>query len=213
MSQQDAFERVVASLHEATLDDSLWDRTSGLIGDACRSMGNQMVFCDDSAGRPGVLFARFCLGGQRHKEAEIEYYNRFFATDEHVPRLWQLPDSRIVPVTDLFSEEELKTSPTYNEGMARSHAQNSLRVRRTRRAQRQACLNSQIRVSPLATPRRAARRAPHTLSLITDPNRQITPLAQALVIFCPVDHPVLRLIKLVPSRCVELMCHLNYPRC
>ena len=129
MSQQDAFERVVASLHEATLDDSLWDRTSGLIDDACRSMGNQMVFCDDSAGRTGVLFARFCLRGQRHKEAEIEYYNRFFATDEHVPRLWQLPDSRIVPVTDLFSEEELKTSPTYNEGMARSHAQNSLRVR------------------------------------------------------------------------------------
>ena len=82
-----------------------------------------------------------------------------------------------------------------------------------RRAQRQACLDRQIRVSPLATPRRAARRAPHTLSLITDPNRQITPLAQALVIFCPVDHPVLRLIKLVPSRCVELMWHLGYPLC
>ena len=80
-----------------------------------------------------------------------------------------------------------------------------------RRAQRQACLDRQIRVSPLATPRRAARRAPHTLSLITDPNRQITPLAQALVIFCPVDHSVLRLIKLVPSRCVELMWHLVIP--
>ena len=82
-----------------------------------------------------------------------------------------------------------------------------------RRAQRQVCLDRQIRVSPLATPRRAARRAPHTLSLITDPNREITPLAQALVIFCPVDHPVLRLIKLVPSRCVELMWHPGYPLC
>ena len=82
-----------------------------------------------------------------------------------------------------------------------------------RRAQRQACLDRQIRVSPLATPRRAARRAPHTLSLITDPDRQVTPLAQALVIFCPVDHPVLRLIKLVPSRCVELMWHPGYPLC
>ena len=60
---------------------------------------------------------------------------------------------------------------------------------------------------------RDVRRAPHTLSLLTDPNRQITPLAQALVIFCPVDHPVLRLIKLVPSHCVELMRHLSYPRC
>ena len=129
MSQQDAFERVVASLHEATLDDRLWNRTSGLIDEACRSMGNQVVFRDHSPDRTGVLFARFCLRGQRHKEAEFEYYSRFFATDEHAPRFWQLPDSRIVHVTDLFTEEELKTSPTYNEGMARSHNQNSLKVR------------------------------------------------------------------------------------
>ena len=129
MSQRDAFERVVASLHETTLDDGLWDQTSGLIDEACRSMGNQLVFRDNSAKSTGVLFARFCLRGQRHKEAEIEYYSRFFAVDEHVPRLWRLPDSRIVHVTDLFSEEELKSSPTYNEGMARSHAQNALKVR------------------------------------------------------------------------------------
>ena len=129
MSQQDAFERVVASFHEATLDDSLWNRTSALIDEACRSMGNQVVFRNDSPGRNGVLFARFCLRGERHKEAELEYYSRFFATDEHVPRLWQLPDSQIVHVTDLFTKLELKTSPTYNEGMARSHAQNALKVR------------------------------------------------------------------------------------
>ena len=65
----------------------------------------------------------------------------------------------------------------------------------------------------LRWPPRDVRRAPHTLSLITDPNRQITPLAQALVIFCPVDHPIPRLIKRVPSRCVELMWHLSYPLC
>ena len=129
MSQQDAFERVIASLHETALDDSLWERTSGLIDEACRSMGNQLAFRDDSAESTGVLFARFCLRGQRHKEAEREYYGRFFATDEHVPRLWQLLDSRIVHVRELFSEDELRNSPTYNEGMARSHAQNALKVR------------------------------------------------------------------------------------
>ena len=40
---------------------------------------------------------------------------------------------------------------------------------------------------------------------MTTPDRQITPLPQTLVIFRPVDHLVLRLIKLVPSGCVELM--------
>ena len=34
----------------------------------------------------------------------------------------------------------------------------------------------------------AVHHAPHTLSLLTDPNRQVTPLAQALVLFRPVDH-------------------------
>ena len=129
MSQQDAFERVVTSLHEATLDDSLWDRTSALIDEACRSMGNQVVLHDDSFERTGVVFAKFCFRGQRHKDAEINYYRRYFETDEHVPRLSQLPDSRIVPVTDLFSEEELKTSRAYNVAMARFHTQNSLKVR------------------------------------------------------------------------------------
>ena len=104
MSRQDAFERAVPSLHEATFDDSRWDRSCAPIDEACRWMGNQVVLRDDSAERTGVLFARFCLRGQRHKEAELEYYHRFFATDEHVPRLWRLPDSRIVHVTDLFSE-------------------------------------------------------------------------------------------------------------
>ena len=129
MSQQDAFERVLASLHEAMLDDSLWDRTSALIDEACRSMGNKLILHDDSFELTGVLFSRFCYRGQRHKASEFEYYHRFFPTDEHVPRLWQIPDSRIVHVTDLFSDEELKTSPTYNEGMARSHARNALKVR------------------------------------------------------------------------------------
>ena len=60
MSQQDVFERVVRSLHEAVLDDSLWDRTSGLIDEACRSMGNQLVVCDDSAGFPFGKTLSFC---------------------------------------------------------------------------------------------------------------------------------------------------------
>ena len=40
-----------------------------------------------------------------------------------------------------------------------------------------------------------------------------TPFAQALVIFRPLDHPVLRLIKPVPSRSVELMWPLSDPLC
>ncbi len=37
MSQNDLFDRILASLHEATLDDSHWPATAGLIDDAVRA--------------------------------------------------------------------------------------------------------------------------------------------------------------------------------
>ena len=44
-------------------------------------------------------------------------------------RLRQLPDSRFVHVTDLYTAEELKTSPTYNELLRRVKHQDSLNAR------------------------------------------------------------------------------------
>ena len=129
MSERDAFERILASLHEAMLDDARWIAASGLIDEACRTEGNLLVVGDDSSRIDGVLFANFCYRGQRHQELEREYYRVYYPVDEHLPRLRQLAEGRIVHVTDLFSEQELKTSPLYNEAMARSHGQNSLKVR------------------------------------------------------------------------------------
>ena len=129
MSRQDLFERILASLHEATFEDARWNETSALIDEACGSKGNQLVFGDGSLRLTGLLFARFCYRGQRHEEWEREYFGRYYPIDEHLPRLRQLPDSRIVHVSELFSEQELKTSPTWNEAMAVSHNQDGLNVR------------------------------------------------------------------------------------
>ncbi len=38
--------------------------------------------------------------------------------DERVPRLRRLPDSEPIGAVDLFTDEELKTSPVYNGGAA-----------------------------------------------------------------------------------------------
>ena len=46
-----------------------------------------------------------------------------------MPRLRQLPDSQLAHVTDLYTEQELKTSRTYNERCAKRGGQNSLNVR------------------------------------------------------------------------------------
>ena len=46
MSRENAFDRILASLHEAALDDTCWPTTSALIDEACGVKGNILVFGD-----------------------------------------------------------------------------------------------------------------------------------------------------------------------
>ena len=130
MSQQDAFDRIVGALHDAAFDDAKWMATSGLIDDACRMKGNMLVHAD---GRTPddieIFFARFCYRGQRRPEMERQYFSDYYPRDERVPRLRQLPDRRLVHVRSLFTEQERKTSPTYNEALPCSDTQDGLNVR------------------------------------------------------------------------------------
>ena len=105
MSQQDAFDRIVAALHDAALDDAQWPAASALIDDACRMKGNMLVHGDgDSSQDIEIFFARLCYHGQRHDELERLYFTDYHPTDERVPRLRQLPDRRLVHVRSLYGE-------------------------------------------------------------------------------------------------------------
>ena len=129
MGQQALFEQIVASLHDAMLDDSLWVPTSALIDEALGSKGNHLVFSLPSEGNVALLFMRFCYRGEHRTDREHEYLRVYYPVDEHLPRLRQLPDSQIVHVIDTFSEEGLEKSPTYNEMMPRFEFQNGVNVR------------------------------------------------------------------------------------
>ena len=48
MSEQDAFDRILASLHEAMLDDVHWLPTFALIDDTCRTKGSFLTFAEGS---------------------------------------------------------------------------------------------------------------------------------------------------------------------
>ena len=76
-----------------------------------------------------MVFVGHYYRGQRREDLEREYLEVYHPIDERVPRLRQLPDSRLVHVTELYTAEELKTSPTYNEIMLRCDHQDSLNVR------------------------------------------------------------------------------------
>ena len=130
MSQQDKFDRAVAALHEAMLGDAHWRETSVLFDDASGTKGSHLVIVDSHArNRPEWLFDRLYFRGESREDLAREYVEDFFAIDERIPRLMQLPDRHVVHVTDLLTERELKTSPTYNDALLRSDCQNSLNLR------------------------------------------------------------------------------------
>ena len=129
MSDQDAFERTLASLYEAMLNDAHWPATSAFIDEACGIKGNALMVGEGPKDDVRVLFVGLYQRGQRREDLEKMYLQIYHPIDERVPRVRRLPDSLLVHVEDLFTADELKISPTYNEALPRAHLQAGLNVR------------------------------------------------------------------------------------
>ncbi len=98
MSEQAAFERVLASLYAAMLDDTLWPATSALIDEACGVVGNALLVGEGPPDDIRVLFVGLYYRGQRRPDLEREYLDVYHPINEAIPRLRQLPDGHLVPV-------------------------------------------------------------------------------------------------------------------
>ena len=130
MSEQDAFERILISLHEAALDPANWSSASALIDEALRAHGSSIIFGDGGTEEDvRVFFFWLYFRGQRHRDLERDYFENYYHLDERVTPLRHAPDSRLFHTSDLLTEEELKTSATYNEILVRGHQQDGILVR------------------------------------------------------------------------------------
>ena len=130
MSKREAFERILASLHEAALDREGWSTASGLIDDALGTHGSCMVFGDGTSNEDARIYFAWCImRGQRHRELERAYFEEYWHRDERVPRMRDLPDARLFHNSELYTEEELKTSAAYHELLVRHHGGNAIVAR------------------------------------------------------------------------------------
>ena len=129
MSQLDTFNGILTSLHQAMLDDARWPLTSALIDEACGTAGNALLVGEGTGDDVRVVFMAGYFRGERREDLEGDYLENYHPWDERVPRFRKLPDSRVTHVTELYTEQELKTSRTYNEFSPRAKSQNSLNVR------------------------------------------------------------------------------------
>ena len=137
MDQQGKFDRGIEALHGAALGDLSWPETSALIDRACGWKGSHLIVADrHTRGRPEWLFDQFYYHGDSAEELGKEYIKEFYARDERfeprrggLSRFLALPDRRVVPVTDLIADEELKSSAVYHDLLRRAVGQRGFNVR------------------------------------------------------------------------------------
>ena len=125
LTPRDPFERLLAALHDAVLDDARWPAAARLIDEVCGATGSSFVVGDDAK----VSFAAFYRRGEHRPDLERVYYENYFHRDERVRRLLHLREGKLVRVAGLFSAEERKTSVTWNEALPLAGTRNGLNVR------------------------------------------------------------------------------------
>ena len=129
MSARDLFDRILASLYEATIDPARWPAAGGLINEAAGAKGHALGVGGGGVARKQISFARICFGTQRREDLEEEYFRDHWSQDDRVPRLIRLRDGELVHTSDLYTDEEKKTSATYNELLRVTQSQKGLNVR------------------------------------------------------------------------------------
>ena len=121
---------ILASLHEAALERDGWTSAACLINDVVGTRGNCLAFGE---GRPWsgetISFVRICAGGERRRDRERKYFESYYHQDERVPLLGLLPPGQLLYNDDVYSEEEKKHSPVYNELLRDFEAREGLQMR------------------------------------------------------------------------------------
>ena len=129
MNPDDAFERCLELLYEAALDDARWPAASTLVEEAVGFDGNALIVGEGFDDDARLNFARSLRRGDSCDDLVREYFEVYYPHDEKVPRIRRLPHGQLVHAADLYTEDERKTSPTYNENLPRSGGENGLFTR------------------------------------------------------------------------------------
>ena len=122
MNPDDAYERILALLYEAALDDTRWSAVSALIEEACGAVGNVLTVGE----RLRLHFNRLLYRGESRQDLAREYIEVYLPQDEGTPRLWQRRVGQLIHLPDLYSDRELRASVACNEGWGLCRGRNGL---------------------------------------------------------------------------------------
>ena len=127
MDAEDRFEHVLENLYKAAIGDVTWVSAAALINDMIQTTGHSLTYADMAlGGEPEIHLARLFVGTQRRPDIEQLYFRDYYPRDEAVPRLYGLRDGELVYKSDLYTDEEKRTSAAYNEFRRTNKTQNGL---------------------------------------------------------------------------------------
>ena len=130
MGEREEFDRILTSLHEAALDSACWLSASALIDEALGTHGSTLAFGDGESEEDFRLYFMWvCHLGQRRRDLERLWMETYYSLDEAIPRLRRLPFYQLFHITDLYTEEERKSSESYNMLRTLAHAGHAINVR------------------------------------------------------------------------------------
>ena len=87
MNSQDAFERILASLYDAMLDETRWPATSALIDEACGLTGNGLMVAEGPPDDVRALFVGLYSRGQRREGyCQVKWNSRVLEAKSLVSR-------------------------------------------------------------------------------------------------------------------------------
>ena len=129
MNPDDAFERCLAALHRAALDDADWPAAASLVEETVGTDRHALIVGEGFEDDLRIYFARYLGRGESYEDQAREYFSVYHPHDEGMPRLRRLPHGRLVRVRDVYTEDELRTSPAYNEGHRLFGSRDGLYVR------------------------------------------------------------------------------------
>lgn len=124
MGLQESFDHILTLLYQSALDEAAWPVTVARMEEACGMTGSGLAVGAAFDNDVTTFFAGLYRGGERRQDLERMYFESYYLWDECVPRIRQLPHGSLVPVADLHTGDEWKSSPSFNEALPRLGARN-----------------------------------------------------------------------------------------
>jgi len=130
VSEPDAFGRIVAAMHEAAFEPAQWPRTVALIEESLGVHGSSLACGEGESDHDyQIHFLWTCIHGERRPDLERLWLETGFPEDRSISRYGRFPFDRTIHISEVYTEEELKTSLGYHILRSRAHAGNAINVR------------------------------------------------------------------------------------